>query len=88
MARTWSDLPAAPDKGQHPGAAQAGRWNRIKAKVTLTDLALDVSGKILVALGAGALLATSFQPYAWGLIIVGIVLSATVKAKYWKSFWS
>lgn len=54
----------------------------------MRDLCVDLSGKGLVALGVGALLAAWLEPYAWILIVVGVVLSATVKAKYWKRFWS
>ena len=53
----------------------------------MRDLLLDVSGKIMLALGIGALLARYLQPYAWLLLVVGIALSTTVKAKYWKRFW-
>ena len=48
---------------------------------------LDVSGKVLLGLGAGAVLARYLKPCAWLLIVMGIALSATVKAKYWKRFW-
>ncbi len=64
------------------------RWNRIKASLTLADLLLDVTGKALVALGLGALLASWVKPYAVGLIVVGLAVSVTVKAKYWKQFWA
>jgi Na+/phosphate symporter len=63
------------------------RWNRLRTTLTLQDLAVDVSGKILVGVGVGTLLAWALQPYAWILIIIGLVLSATIKAKYWKQFW-
>ena len=65
----------------------AERWNRIKTKLTLTDLLLDMSGKMLLTLGLGACLASYLAPYAWGLIIVGFGLSVAVKLKYWKQFW-
>ena len=64
------------------------RWNRIRSEFTLKDLLLDVSGKALVALGLGAHFAQYLARYACGLIIVGLVLSITVKAKYWKRFWA
>ena len=70
------------------GRTLSDRWNRIRTELTLRDLALDVSGKALVALGFGALLAQYLEPYAAGLILAGLVLSATVKAKYWKRFWA
>jgi len=53
----------------------------------LRDLLLDVSGKVLVGLGLGAWLARYLRSSAWILVIVGVGLSATVKAKYWKRFW-
>ena len=70
------------------GRSWSQRWNRIKADVTVTDLCVDVSGKILLALGLGAIFARSLAPYASGLIIVGLLLSAAAKAKYWKRFWA
>ena len=57
-------------------------WERIKPGVTLADLLADVTGKCLVALGLGALLAPHLLSWAWGLIGVGMVLSLTVKLKY------
>jgi len=64
------------------------RWNRLKQDVTWTDLAADVIGKILMGLGAGALLAAYVQPYGWCLIGTGLIVSLVVKAKYWKRFWA
>ena len=64
------------------------RWNRVRGEFALRDLALDVTGKVLVGLGIGAFLAASLAPHAWLLIIVGLGCSVIVKAKYWKRFWS
>jgi len=64
------------------------RWDRIKNVVAFQDLLFDVTGKVLVGLGMGALLAQYLQPYAWGLIVVGLALSVMAKAKYWKRFWA
>ena len=64
------------------------RWNRIRTELTLQDLLLDVSGKALMALGLGACFAQYLARYACGLVIVGLVLSIMVKAKYWKRFWA
>ena len=64
------------------------RWHRIKAEVTLCDLLADVSGKVLVALGLGALLAPALLPFAWVLVLGGLGLSLFIKAKYWTRFWS
>ena len=66
----------------------SARWDRIKANVTLRDLLVDVTGKLLVALGVGALLASWLAPYAAILILGGLALSALVKAKHWKRFWA
>ena len=66
----------------------SARWDRIKAKVTLGDLLVDITGKIVMALGLGVLLAPWLAPYAPVLILAGLVLSALVKAKYWKQFWA
>ena len=66
----------------------SARWNRIKTDVTLQDLGQDVLGKVLVALGLGALFAQALLAYAGVLIAVGLLLSVVVKAKYWKRFWS
>ena len=63
------------------------RWNRLRTELTLNDLLVDVSGKFLLGLGLGALFVRYLQPYAWVLIGVGLGLSVTVKAKYWKRFW-
>ena len=64
------------------------RWNRIRTELTLSDLLVDGSGKSLVALGLGALLARFLIAWAWVLIVGGVALSACVKAKYWKRFWA
>ena len=70
------------------GRSWSERWSRVRTELTLRDLLLDVSGKVLVGLGLGAWLARYLQSSAWILVIVGIGLSATVKAKYWKRFWA
>lgn len=62
-------------------------WHRVKAKLRLRDLLLDVGGKSLVFLGIGALLSEALQSCAWSLIIVGILPSLYVKTKYWNVFW-
>ena len=49
---------------------------------------LDVIGKTLLALGLGVWLSRYLQPYAGVLVVVGLALSATIKAKYWKRFWA
>ena len=54
----------------------------------MTDLMLDVSGKVLAAVGFGAIFARHLASCAWGLIGFGLILSATIKAKYWKRFWA
>lgn len=64
------------------------RWERVKSALTLRDLLLDVSGKMLLALGLGALWASTLRPRAWCLIGSGVLLSAIVKLKHWKRFWS
>ena len=64
------------------------RWNHVRSTFALSDLLLDITGKVLVALGLGVWLAPILQPYVWLLIIAGVVVSLTVKAKYWKQFWS
>jgi len=64
------------------------RWNTIRSEFTLQDLALDVTGKMLVGIGIGALLAAHIAPIAWAVIGVGLGCSAIVKAKHWKRFWS
>jgi len=69
------------------GRSWSERWNRVRTELMLRDLLLDVSGKVLVGLGLGAWLARYLRSSAWILVIVGVGLSATVKAKYWKRFW-
>ncbi len=64
------------------------RWHRVRKDFTLRDLLLDASGKFLLGIGVGALLATRVARYAWALVIAGLALSFTVKAKYWKRFWA
>ncbi len=66
------------------------RWNRVRTQLSLGDLALDVSGKMLAAFGLGLLAAAGGCPASSGgwLMLVGVLMSATVKAKYWKSFWA
>jgi hypothetical protein len=49
---------------------------------------VDVVGKILVALGVGALLSPWLLSWALSFIIVGLAFTVAVKAKYWKKFWS
>ena len=66
----------------------SSRWNRLRGELTFQDLLLDVSGKVLLALAVGALLARWLEPYAKILIVVGLALSVSVKAKYWKRFWA
>lgn len=65
----------------------AERWNRIRTELTFADLLIDVGGKALLALGVGALLAEYLAPIAGALVVVGLLFSVTVKAKYWKRFW-
>jgi mannose/fructose/N-acetylgalactosamine-specific phosphotransferase system component IIC len=60
------------------------KWNRMRGQLTLRDLALDVTGKMLMALGFGALFAEVIGPRAWYFIIGGIALSVFVKFKYLK----
>jgi hypothetical protein len=64
------------------------RWNRVRSEIALQDLMLDVSGKVLVALGLGAIFAGHIKPYAGVAIFLGLALSVIVKAKYWKRFWA
>lgn len=64
------------------------RWERIRPEVTLRDLALDVTGKLLFGIGVGALLASALQPVAWVLVALGLGLSLAVKSKHAKRFWS
>jgi len=64
------------------------RWNRLRSEITLQDLVLDVTGKVLVALGLGAIFAEHIKPYAGVTIFLGLALSVIVKAKYWKRFWA
>ena len=64
------------------------RWNRVRTEFALRDLILDVVGKVLVGLGIGAWLAAALAPYAWMFVVVGLSCSLSVKAKYWKRFWS
>ena len=64
------------------------RWQRVKAELTVKDFLLDIAGKMLIGVGLGALCAETFRPYVWCLIGTGIILSALVKVKHWKRFWS
>jgi len=64
------------------------RWNRVRTEFALRDLILDVVGKFLVGVGIGALLAQHLAHYAGVLIVIGLVCSIVVKAKYWKRFWA
>ncbi len=70
------------------GRVWSERWKRIRVELALGDLLIDVGGKALAALGLGALLAHWLRPCAWGLIVVGLLMSVTVKMKYWKRFWT
>ena len=49
---------------------------------------LDVSGKMLLGFGLGVWLADAMRPYAWLFMVGGVALSALVKAKHWKRFWT
>ena len=64
------------------------RWHRVRKDFTLRDLLIDTSGKFLLGLGMGALLATRLVQYGWVLAVAGLALSFTVKAKHWKQFWA
>lgn len=66
----------------------SARWDRIKDQVTFQDVGKDMLGKVLVALGLGALLARVLAPYAVVLIALGLAFSGVVKFKYWKRFWA
>ena len=70
------------------GRAWSNRWERLRSELTFHDLLWDVSGKFLLGLGLGTLLARWLEPYAKVLIIVGLGISVSVKAKYWKRFWA
>ena len=65
------------------------RWNRIRGHLTPGDLLLDVSGKMLAAFGLGLLAASRGCPAssAGWMIVLGLLMSLTVKAKHWKRFW-
>jgi hypothetical protein len=63
------------------------RWDRVKTELTLNDLVLDASGKILIALGFGALLAERLASYIWCLVGTGLILVLWVKMRHWKKFW-
>ena len=69
------------------GRSWSDRWARIRGELTLTDLMLDVSGKMLLGFGLGVWLADAMRPYAWLFMVGGVALSALVKAKHWKRFW-
>ena len=64
------------------------RSHRVIRELTVRDLLVDITGKVLVGLGLGALFAHALRPYMWALIVVGLALSVSVKAKYWKRFWA
>ncbi len=64
------------------------RWNRVRSRFSLTDLAIDMEGKVLAALGIGALIAPAIRDIALALVVVGVGLTLTIKAKHWKRFWS
>ena len=63
------------------------RWNRLRTELTLKDLSLDLIGKIVAALGIGALWHQYLHEAAWAMIGIGISLSLAVKRKYWNRFW-
>ena len=69
------------------GRSWSARWDRLKSSVSLKDLMLDILGKVLTAIGLGALLAPYLAGCAWILIGIGVALSLSVKAKYWNQFW-
>ena len=66
------------------------RWNRIRTQLTISDLLVDVGGKMLAAFGLGLLAAAGGCPSrsAGWMILLGVLMVATVKAKYWKRFWA
>lgn len=50
-------------------------------KLSTPMLVIFVSSKVLVGIGIGALLASYLVGVAWGILVVGIVLSGIVAVK-------
>ena len=50
-------------------------------KLSTPMLAIFVSSKVLVGIGIGTLLASYLVGVAWGILVVGIVLSGIAAAK-------
>ena len=71
-----------------PKKTLAQRWEQVKPHFTLADLALDAFGKFLLGIGIGALLASTLASYGWWCVGIGLGLSAIVKAKHFRRFWS
>ena len=64
------------------------RFTRVRDRLTMRDFALDGLGKFALGFGVGVLVAEAMAPWAWWVIAAGGALSATVKLKHWRTFWS
>ena len=63
------------------------RWKRVRTHYSLNDLMFEASGKTLIGLGTGALLAAYISSSAWFYIGFGLVVVLIVKLKHWSRFW-
>jgi len=57
-------------------------WMQKRQTLTLGMLLTILAGKGLALLGIGALLAEWLRPWAWGLVVVGVVLDLSTKWRW------
>ncbi len=65
------------------GNSWGERWDRIRRRLSFSDLLIDGLGKFFMGFGLGALFASHLQPrIAWALLVGGLVLVLLTKGKY------
>lgn len=57
-------------------------WVKKRDSLTLGMLLTIFAGKALALLGVGALLAPWLRPWAWSLIVIGLVVDLTAKWRW------
>jgi hypothetical protein len=80
------------------GKTLAQRWRQVRSELSLPDLLMDVTGKILVAFSVGLLLGLTGSGHPAALqtlpsaaafcMVIGVILIAIVKKRYWRRFWA
>lgn len=62
------------------------QWEKRRAEWPFSSLVLDGASRMLIAFGAGVLLAQWIPPFsAWALIVIGFLLAIPVKIQFFRN---